>query len=356
MNLETTVINNYNFKDQNWKLNISQEKLISFKNIFPKIFFSTANNHCLDYGIEGLINTINCLNDLNIPFTGTNKHPLEKKYNLFTKSNLRISFTSFTYGTNTFVNNVFLESNQYFVNIFHPQELTLKFNKLLRNSKSILFKLIRKFLYFFDFKDFFQIKRNIYEVMFLSKVYFIKFAKILKKIKIEKTDLNIMLLHYGGQYNLYPNHNNYILANKISKLGYSIIVGNHEHLINPIKIINSKTIIAYCLGNFFSTDFIIYKNKNFIDYSMLLNLYLTKDKNSELKYQISFSILKYYLNLTTNKYEVDFIDSFINTSLSSVINPNQIIKDKTFLLDLIISNFPKNKLTYKNNEYFIDIS
>ncbi len=62
---------------------------------------TTANNHCMDQKEAGLLRTIQQLDALGIPHTGTFATPLERSHiELQTINGLRIAFVSFTYGTN----------------------------------------------------------------------------------------------------------------------------------------------------------------------------------------------------------------------------------------------------------------
>ncbi len=65
-------------------------------------FLSTANNHCLDWGIAGLNNTLTSLKSQGVNSTGT--YAVEEESNrLFIKTlnGVKFAFLSFTYGTNS---------------------------------------------------------------------------------------------------------------------------------------------------------------------------------------------------------------------------------------------------------------
>lgn len=50
-------------------LKMSSKSICGIKNLKPAVV-TLANNHIMDHGIDGLKNTINCLNDAGIPFVG----------------------------------------------------------------------------------------------------------------------------------------------------------------------------------------------------------------------------------------------------------------------------------------------
>ena len=62
---------------------------------------STANNHCMDKGSKGIINTLDNLDRIGISHTGTSRSKEEQDTILVKDVNgMKIAFLSFTYGTN----------------------------------------------------------------------------------------------------------------------------------------------------------------------------------------------------------------------------------------------------------------
>ena len=85
---------------------------------------TTSNNHCLDRGIIGLKRTIKVLDEFGLEHIGTyltredSEHILIKDFD-----GLKVSFLSYTYGTNSRSNKHFLEGEDiYLVDLFRRQD------------------------------------------------------------------------------------------------------------------------------------------------------------------------------------------------------------------------------------------
>ena len=85
---------------------------------------------------------------------------------------------------------------------------------------------------------------NIYEK---SKV-----EKDIKKVK-DKVDLIIVAMHWGEEYTVNPSSNQKQVAQELSNMGVNLVLGNHAHSIQPVEMIND-TLVFYALGNFISAQ------------------------------------------------------------------------------------------------------
>lgn len=85
---------------------------------------------------------------------------------------------------------------------------------------------------------------NIYEK---SKV-----EKDIKKVK-DKVDLIIVAMHWGEEYTVNPSENQKQVAQELSNMGVNLVLGNHAHSIQPVEMIND-TLVFYALGNFISAQ------------------------------------------------------------------------------------------------------
>ncbi len=111
----------------------------------------TANNHCLDRGIDGLTRTMSVLKQKGIPYVGTGMNDREPG-GVVCRSvgETKIAVLAYTYGTNYASNRLLLEDKGYpSVNLLRPQQefyyvskdqprvsLPMKvFNRLLRRMK-----------------------------------------------------------------------------------------------------------------------------------------------------------------------------------------------------------------------------
>lgn len=108
-------------------------------------YVSTANNHCLDRGTEGLIRTLDLLDQYGIKHFGTYRSKEERtSYELLELGGKKIALIAYTYGTNVVENGiVFKEDEEFYVNVLKSQEREwLKFKKTL-NTPGIRSKLSR---------------------------------------------------------------------------------------------------------------------------------------------------------------------------------------------------------------------
>ena len=101
------------------------------------------------------------------------------------------------------------------------------------------------------------------------------------------------------QYNSEPESYTRKLAKYMIELGVDTVIGNHEHVVHNGEFISDKSFIAYCLGNFTCTpdSQCIKSARNIVkddlyQYSIVLNLYLSKE-NEEVKIKkVTFSVAK----------------------------------------------------------------
>lgn len=71
------------------------------------------------------------------------------------------------------------------------------------------------------------------------------------------SDVQIVSMHWGQEYQYAPNEEQEDLANYLNELGAEVIIGSHPHVIQPAEIIHSKnqdTLVYYSLGNYISAQ------------------------------------------------------------------------------------------------------
>ncbi len=166
---------------------------------------STATNHSMDMGVEGLERSYNFWksHDDEILMEGTNMSWDERSEISVRECNgISYAFLSWTFGTNGIPTP---EGMEYLVNTYIGYE-----DEMLE-----------------------QVRRA-----------------------DEMADVVIMAIHWGTEYADYPNEHQIWLAQELSDAGCDIIIGNHPHMIQPVQWINGhKTICFYALGNLISAQF-----------------------------------------------------------------------------------------------------
>lgn len=102
-------------------------------------------------------------------------------------------------------------------------------------------------------------------------------SKILKAINKQKPDITIALLHWGSEYNDNLNETQDDILDLMFDYGVDAVIGTHPHYVQEIQYNESKgTLVAYSLGDFFSDT-----QKAGTEYSILLDLEITKDADTE---------------------------------------------------------------------------
>jgi poly-gamma-glutamate synthesis protein (capsule biosynthesis protein) len=185
----------------------------------------TANNHAADRGKTGIEGTINRLDSLGLPHTGTflsqkSKEALQPL--MIRKDGLSIALLNYTYGTN---GNIVPEP--VIVNLLDKERVA---------------------------------------------------ADIEKVIKM-KPDLIILFLHWGNEYDTVPSTNQTEMAGFFFSKGVDLIIGSHPHVLQKMVWYRDgdemNKIVVYSLGNFISNQ-----RKPKTDGGSMVKIDLEKEGNS----------------------------------------------------------------------------
>lgn len=165
----------------------------------------TANNHCADRGLEGIVNTIFCLDSLGLAHTGTylNKEERRKQVPLvIEKNNIRLALLNYTYGTNG-------------IPVPPP---------------AIVDHISRKVM-----------------------------ASDIESAKKAGVNGIIVFVHWGIEYDTIPGEEQASLADWLISKGVNMVIGSHPHVLQPMYLVrkndsDTDVLIAYSLGNFVSNQ------------------------------------------------------------------------------------------------------
>ena len=192
---------------------------------------STAGNHSLDYGFDGLSRTIDVLNNADIAHAGTYKTQEERDTIIFKYvKGIKIAFLNYAYGTNGIT---------------------------IPSDKPYCINLIDKEL----------IKKDI------------------ETAKSQEADMIVASVHWGTEYSTVPNDTQDELADFLFQNGVNIILGTHPHVLQKME---KRTVtledgstqdgfIIYSLGNFISDQ-----NADNTRTSIILNLQITKHPDESI--------------------------------------------------------------------------
>lgn len=163
---------------------------------------STANNHCLDQGKEGILSTLDAVEEYGLKSIGTNK---DKEENILIEDvkGIKIGLLSYTYGLNGLDSLLSKDDMSYMINIIDEKRI----------------------------------------------------EEDIKKTKDLGADLTILFLHWGNEYHNNPSNYQIELGEKIIGWGGDIVLGSHPHVIQKSKINNDdNNFIIYSMGNFLSNQ------------------------------------------------------------------------------------------------------
>lgn len=247
---------------------------------------STAGNHALDKGFNGLSRTIDVLNDADIAHTGTYKTE-EEQNTILTKyvKGIKIAFVNFTYGTN----GIKIPSGKEFcVNLIDNDLIT----------------------------------------------------KQLDLAKSQNPDIIVACMHWGNEYKTTPNDTQKELSTFLFQNGVDIILGTHPHVLEPME---KQTVtledgttkdgfVIYSLGNFISGQ-----TAENTKTSIILNLTITKHTDGKITidkaeykpiYMYTDKSLKTkkmkLLDINKNIYNYEnYIDSTINKTFYDTLKSEQ---------------------------------
>ena len=192
---------------------------------------STSNNHSLDKGYNGIVRTIETLDNVGISHMGTYSSEEASKEILIKDVNgIKIAFLAYTYGTN---------------GIPIPSE------------KDYCINLIDKE----------KIKSDI------------------SKAKSLGVDIVAINMHWGEEYRLKPTTEQKQLADFLFENGADLILGSHAHVLEPMETreitledgTKKQGFLIYSLGNFISGQV-----KQYTNHAIILNLTITKHSEGNI--------------------------------------------------------------------------
>lgn len=239
----------------------------------------TANNHSVDRGGEGIKRTIEVLQGKGIPHTGTFLDSADKNSRnpiIIEKSGIRLALLNYTYGTNGIP-----VPSPYLVNMIDTVAMAMDFARA---------------------KDF-------------------------------GVDDIVVFIHWGNEYERFPNKYQQNLASWIQNKGVRIVIGSHPHVVQKAELSFTEddyNLVVYSLGNFVSNQ-----RKRYCDGGIIAYIELQKTAN---KVKVSGAgYIPVWVNVYTNtsgkkKYKVLPV-SAIEVDAGSYLSAASDSAFKTFIND-----------------------
>lgn len=151
-------------------------------------FFSTANNHSLDMGEEGLLETLEFLDARGYPHTGTARSAGERDaVTMVERDGLKVAFVSYTFGLNW---SKLPEGREYLANYVR---LNMPDPDLSAISRQVA------------------------------------------AARAAGADAVVALLHWGLEFEAFPVRHQVETGHRLLELGIDVIVGNHPHNVQPAE-------------------------------------------------------------------------------------------------------------------------
>lgn len=297
-NLETVCAGNKNdYKDQ-FMLYNTPDQLIEAISKCGIHCLTTANNHCLDQGINGLKRTLEVLDKNGIEHVGTYAN-LQDSKKLFYKNlgDIKIAFLAYTYDINSTNIDVIINSkNDYCVRVLKSQDIVANANSLV---KKIGFKLttgrqrrvIKRFLARAGLKKgkpFMVARKDCICGGDTDNPYLDKVKSDIEEAK-KNADYVFVCPHFGGQFNDEPGTYAEFLMEYLQECGANAVIGNHPHVIQR-TILADDFVGAYSIGSFnqsISADYMVHEHLP--EYSVATHFYFGENKRVD---KVTYSILK----------------------------------------------------------------
>lgn len=261
---------------------------------------TTANNHCLDRGFDGMKRTVQVLEEKGLPCYGTWKSAEDRtEAAYFSLGEQRIALISGTYGTNYAVNHCGLtEEEEQCIQLFHAHNEPVYKKKAPAKKRTLLKRAWHAFLRQFSEETQTRILRTLgltynyaREDDFLdpetAKPYFDNLHSCIRKAK-EKADLVIFFPHVGGQFNICPGPFTRYTIDRAVEAGCDAVIASHAHIVQKAEF-KGAVPCFYCIGNFsMSPNSVYLLNEHLPEYGLAVHLYV---KNKQIR-KTAFSILK----------------------------------------------------------------
>lgn len=275
-NLETPINPSRPTSQYDIRFNSAKEFLDAIQNAGVD-FVSLANNHVLDQDVAGLDETIACLEEIGMQYSGAYKSEHDSD-SIFLKEikGVKFSIVCSTFSTNSQVNGIFLAPNeQWRVDLLNKQKKMLQHWE--PNPNAVL-------------EDYIADEMSIAAATnSKNKPFQERLRDKMEKAK-NMSDVLIAMPHVGGQYNPHPGNYAKWAMNFFKENGADVIVAGHPHV--PQKCVREGDVFeCYSLGNYACTPFVgWYLPNSFSEYGIVLHTYFEEESKKLVK--TTFSIVK----------------------------------------------------------------
>ena len=265
-------------------------------------YLVNANNHAVDRGKEGISGTINRLDSIGIPHTGTflNQTLRDSLQPLMIRKNgINIALLNYTYGTNGLK-----VPDPLIVNILDKDQISID----------------------------------------------------IEKAKVLKPDFIILFLHWGTEYDTIPSAAQTDLAHYFFSRGVNLIIRYHPHVLQRMEWYKNDSVsnnreVVYSLGNFITNQ-----RKPKTDGGSVARVEVSKKGDKTEITDAGFYLTWVYTPIIRNRKQFYILPcSEFETRPSFFINPSDFNQMMRFINDsrklLNSQNFNVPELIYNGNKW-----
>lgn len=260
---------------------------------------STANNHCLDQGKQGIISTLKNIEDTGLKSIGTYDSPQIEPMIEKVKG-IEIGLLSYTYGVNGLDSLLSREELSYMVNLIDEH----------------------------------------------------KIEEDIAYLKEKDVDIILVFIHWGHEYHREPSNYQVELGNKMIQWGANIIFGSHPHIVQRTEIIEHNgrdNFIIYSMGNFISNQSEHTMGNPYTEDGVMVKIDIEKDLISG---QTAIKIID-YIPTWVYRYREEGKMKYAILPVEDVLNGNiGIDLDKTTLLR-VEKSYRDTMGTLKDSEVYL---
>lgn len=203
---------------------------------------STINNHTIDMGSAGVLNTLEEIQKRNLIALGTRENLQKQPYIIQEVKGIKLGVISYSFET--------------------PRKGENKTLNAIEIPSEVI-NLLNTFSYEHIEEDLLRIKGQIDEM------------------KSKGAEAIVFFIHWGNEYERSPNVHQIRIANALCDYGVDIILGSHPHVIQPIEFITSqktgkRSLVVYSMGNFISNQQYERTNNRYTEDGIIVNIQIKK--------------------------------------------------------------------------------
>ena len=192
---------------------------------------STANNHSLDQGRDGIISTIDTIEENGMDYVGTSKEA-DSPPLILDVEGMKIGFLSYTYGLNGMDVVITSDELSYMVNLIDERRV----------------------------------------------------QDDIESLKEKDVDLIVSYIHWGNEYQMEPLEQQQVLGRNMIEWGVNILLGSHPHVLQRSEVVEfegKSNYIVYSMGNFLSNQREITMGNSYTEDGVMIKINIEKDLESE---------------------------------------------------------------------------